>query len=153
MPFGKKLSTVIFDVARFTIAGVLLIILLMPRVARVRDAQPLMSCRNNLHQLALAMHNYASTDDRLPPAMVRDKNGKPLCSWRVLLLPYLEEEALYKQFKLDEPWDSPNNIKLLNRMPKILSEPREPSDHADEQTLKALITRNGGEDVVPPKEN
>jgi hypothetical protein len=77
---------------------------------------------NNLKQLALAMVNYADANNgKMPPATVYSKDGKPLYSWRVLLLPYLEEEKLFKQFKLDEPWDSDNNKKLLGKMPKVFA--------------------------------
>jgi hypothetical protein len=65
------------------------------------------------------MHNYASEHGRLPPAVVYGKHGKPLLSWRVLILPYIEQDELFKQFHLDEPWDSPHNIKLLPRMPRV----------------------------------
>ena len=52
------------------------------------------------------------------------KNGKPLLSWRVQLLPFLEYAELYNQFKLDEPWDSENNLKLLEKMPSTFASPR-----------------------------
>src|SRR5262245_19749930 len=74
---------------------------------------------NNLKQLVLAVHNFSDTYNRLPPAAVCDKKtGKPLLSWRVILLPFVEQGPLYKEFKLDEPWDGPNNKKLLEKMPK-----------------------------------
>jgi hypothetical protein len=74
---------------------------------------------NNLKQIGIAMHGYASAHRGLPPAAICDKAGKPLLSWRVAILPFLEQEALHKQFKLDEPWDSPHNKKLLERMPRV----------------------------------
>jgi hypothetical protein len=90
---------------------------------RVQLAAARMKSSNNLKQLGLAFHNYA--DDRgTVPADITDKDGKPLLSWRVRLLPYIEQEALYKQFKLDEPWDSPTNKALLEKMPKTLESPR-----------------------------
>src|SRR5262249_9818585 len=52
-------------------------------------------------------------------------DGKPLLSWRVHILPYVEEEGPHQKFKLDEPWDSPNNIRLLDNMPKIYAHPRD----------------------------
>ncbi len=76
---------------------------------------------NNLKQLALAMHNYLSEYGQFPPAAVYSKDGKALVSWRVLLLPYLDQRDLYLQFKLDEPWDGPTNKKLLDKMPEIFS--------------------------------
>src|SRR5262245_6014980 len=62
---------------------------------------------------------------RLPPAILYDEQGRPLHSWRVLILPYLEEEALYHQFRLDEPWDSPHNLALLPWMPKVYGVPND----------------------------
>lgn len=79
---------------------------------------------NCLKQLALAMHNYHDKHGRFPPSAVFGKDGKPLLSWRVLLLPYLGEDELYNQFRLDEPWDSPHNLKLLDRMPAVLASPQ-----------------------------
>src|ERR1700681_2736714 len=69
--------------------------------------------------MAVAMHIYQEVHGTLPPAAVCDKDGKPLLSWRVLLLPYMEQQALYDQFHLDETWDSPHNLPLLARMPKF----------------------------------
>lgn len=66
---------------------------------------------------------YESKEGKLPPPASRDKDGKPLLSWRVLILPYVEEKELYKEFHLDEPWDSPHNLKLLDRMPDIYKPP------------------------------
>lgn len=87
------------------------------------DRQLLISS-NNLKQIALAVISYADEHKGQLPADIRDKDGKVLLSWRVLLLPYLEEGPLFKQFKLDEPWDSPTNRKLLERMPKVFASPR-----------------------------
>lgn len=104
-----------------------------------RDAADRAMATNNLRQLALAMHNYNDVHGTLPlagfvhPSQQRmGPNAKPLLSWRVTLLPFLEEEALYKQFKLDEPWDGPNNVKLLAKMPKVYKLPgdsKTPADH------------------------
>jgi hypothetical protein len=73
--------------------------------------------RWHITDIVLAMHTYHADHHELPPAVVRDKAGKPLYSWRVLLLPYLEQVPLYHKFKLDEPWDSPNNKKLAEQTP------------------------------------
>jgi RNA polymerase sigma factor (sigma-70 family) len=75
---------------------------------------------NNLMQIALAMHNFASNAalSNFPPAAIR-KEGKPLLSWRVALLPHLDQKALYEKFHLDEPWDSPHNKTLLDQMPEF----------------------------------
>lgn len=73
---------------------------------------------NNLKQIGLALHNYHDVNGGFPAAAICDRDGKPLLSWRVAILPYLEHEPLYKAFKLDEPWNSEHNQKLLERMPK-----------------------------------
>jgi len=65
------------------------------------------------------MQNYETVHGSLPPAAVRDRDGRPLLSWRVLILPYLEQRELFEEFKLDEPWDSPHNLQLLERMPSV----------------------------------
>jgi Protein of unknown function (DUF1559) len=92
-------------------------------VQKVRQSASRMQGVNNLKQLALAMHNYMSTYNRFPPQAIYSKDGKPLLSWRVLVLPYLEQDALYKAFKLDEPWDGPHNKSLLAQMPQVFANP------------------------------
>lgn len=104
----------------------ILVGLLLPAVARVKPATPKTMAQNNLKQLVLAMHSYAGCHEgRFPPAAVYSKDGRPLLSWRVLLLPFLEEDTLYRKFKLDEPWDSPHNLALLSPMPSIFHIPTE----------------------------
>ncbi len=88
-----------------------------------RQAAQRAHCTNNLKQLALAMHNYYDTYKHLPARANYSDDGKPLLSWRVQLLPYIEEAALYKEFHLDEPWDSEHNIKLVEKMPKVFACP------------------------------
>jgi len=74
---------------------------------------------NHLKQIMLAMHNLHDLKGGFPAAAIQSADGKPLLSWRVALLPLLEQEALYKQFHLDEPWDSEHNKKLLDKMPDV----------------------------------
>lgn len=88
--------------------------LLIPAVQKVEEARERIIATNNLRQLLIAMHNYHDVRKMFPPARL----NKGL-SWRVAILPYIEELPLYNEFKQDEPWDSPHNIKLLKRMPKI----------------------------------
>src|SRR5262245_53734413 len=93
--------------------------LLYPVVVVVRDGEAYAESAYNLRQIGLALLNYHQAHrGRLPPAAVRDKDDRPLLSWRVLLLPYLEHDDLYAQFKLDEPWDGPHNKALLEKMPR-----------------------------------
>lgn len=83
---------------------------------RSRDAAYRMRSTNNLKQIGLGIHNYLDTNGELPSNSC-GPDGKPLLSWRVHILPYIEQDNLYRQFRLDEPWDSPNNVRLLNRIP------------------------------------
>ncbi len=111
--------------------------------------------KEKFNRVSAALEAYQKDKGTFPPAAIYDKNGKPLLSWRVLILPYMEQrpgdlpqigngpfgyveksvgpvikdapdrqnlktfEDLYKQFKLDEPWDSLNNKKLIERMPQM----------------------------------
>ncbi len=74
---------------------------------------------NNLKFMALAMHNYAATYGRRFPAAAIRGDGQPLLSWRVAILPYLEQDALYRKFRLDEAWNGPHNLSLLGEMPRV----------------------------------
>jgi hypothetical protein len=77
--------------------------------------------------MTLAMANDADSNfGRMIAPAIYSKDGKPLLSWRVTLLPYVEQGLLYQQFHLDEPWDSPNNKKLLTQMPKLYAHPYDP---------------------------
>ncbi len=93
-------------------------------VDHLRLAASRAQSHNNLKQIGLAFHNYADTNGgRFPPAALCDARGKPLLSWRVAILPFLEQERLYKEFHLDEPWDSEHNKPLLAKMPAVYALP------------------------------
>jgi hypothetical protein len=104
----------------------LLIGLLLPAVSKVREAAASAQSQNNLKMIGLALHAHNDTLGELPPVAVYDRTGKPLYSWRVLLLPYLDEGALYQQFHLNEAWDSPHNRQFLARIPKMYQTPGAP---------------------------
>jgi prepilin-type processing-associated H-X9-DG protein len=97
--------------------------LLLPAVQAAREAARRVQSSNNLKQIALALLNYEDTKHHLPARANFDANGKPLLSWRVHILPFLEEDELYKQFHLDEPWDSDHNKQLIDKMPAIYQHP------------------------------
>ncbi len=100
-----------------------IIAVVAPAIQKMRAAASRSVAQNNLKQLGLAMHNYHDTHRKFPPQATYDKQGRPLLSWRVHLLPYIEQNELYKQFKLDEPWDSPHNKKLIAKMPMTFRSP------------------------------
>jgi prepilin-type processing-associated H-X9-DG protein len=111
------------------IAGIVLgslttiLTMLTPLVVEGRESSRRAICTNNLKEIAIAMWNYESAFGTFPPAATFDKDGKPLLSWRVLLLPYLEQGELYKRFHLDEAWDSPHNKPLVDKMPRVFQCP------------------------------
>jgi hypothetical protein len=115
-------------------------------------------CMNNLKQIALAMHNYASANaDRqarshpFPPAYSAGKDGKPLLSWRVLILPYIDQGKLYEKFHLDEPWDSPHNKALIPLMPSAYLCPTQTAPASDGQTV--YLTPRGPRTIFPGAES
>ena len=70
-------------------------------------------------------HSTAITSEYgvLPPAYVADASGRPMHSWRVLILPFLDQQSLYNQYDFREPWDGPHNIKLLDKHALLLRLP------------------------------
>jgi prepilin-type processing-associated H-X9-DG protein len=97
--------------------------LLLPATQSAREAARRSQCVNNLKQIALAMHNYHAANNAFPKQAFTDKDGKPLLSWRVALLPYLDQQDLYNKFHLDEPWDSEHNKALIKEMPPLFACP------------------------------
>jgi hypothetical protein len=88
--------------------------------------------RFQLRDIGMAIHHYHDSFRCLPPPAVYGKDGTPLLSWRVLILPFVSDDLLYKQFKLDEPWDSPHNKLLLEKVPDCYSvtwPPQHPLTH------------------------
>ncbi len=75
--------------------------------------------RQKLRKIAIAIHNWSDVNNNVMPNNVCDKDGKPVLSWRVLILPYLDEEKLFAEFRLDESWDSKNNKALIDKIPII----------------------------------
>ncbi len=78
--------------------------------------------------LAVGMHNFHVVHGRFPPQKLISKEGRTMHSWRVMILPYLDEMRLYKQFRLEEPWDSEHNLRLAAQMPSVF---RSPDDSAE----------------------
>ena len=96
--------------------------LLLPAVSSAREAARRVSSMNNLKQIGLAMHNLHDVYRKFPGDILA-ADGTPLLSWRVAILPFIEQSQLYEQFKKDEPWDSPHNLQLLEQMPNTLEHP------------------------------
>jgi hypothetical protein len=117
-------------------------VLLLPAVMAARQAAQRTTSMNNMKQIGLGMHNYHDTTKGFPPAYTTDKDGKPLLSWRVHILPFMEQQALYDQFHFDEPWDSEHNKTLIEKMPFVYRLPG--SDEAGTKTVYLGVGGDGG---------
>ncbi len=152
---GIIICPIIFTVALFigrfcSLARILLLLtcfimfvaLLLPAIGSSYEAVLRMQCVSNLKQIALALRIYEQNFHCFPPAYVADKNGKPMHSWRVLILPYLEENSLYDQYDFNEPWNGPHNQKLAKLRPSVYACPadREACQEDATQTSYAAVT-------------
>lgn len=106
------------------------------------------ACAQRLETLAAALREYLNTHQALPPAILRGPAGEPLLSWRVALLPFLGEGALYAEFRLDEPWDSPHNRRLLERRPPVYACDEFPWDDA---ISTVFVVPVGERTLFPPQ--
>lgn len=98
----------------------------LPATMSARQAAQRVQATNNLKQMVLGLHNYHDTRKTFPPHANYSADGKPLLSWRVHILPFVEGQAIYEQFHLDEPWDSEHNKTLIAQMPEVYKNPNLP---------------------------
>jgi hypothetical protein len=99
------------------------------------------ACTENIKKIVLAMHAYHDTLGTFPPAHFADRAGRPIHSWRVLLLPFLGEKRLYDQYRFNEPWDGPHNRELAAQMPAVF---RCPADRGDATNTSYLVVTGEG---------
>ncbi len=108
------------------VLGVLLVLgllALLPLVNVTSKSAKRTSCMNNLRQLTIAVHNYHQVYGMLPPAYVADEQGKPMHSWRVLMLPFVEQAVMYESYRFEEPWNSVNNRAATAVAPSVFQCP------------------------------
>lgn len=137
---GEWRPTVLGCFVVILIAGV--IALLFLPATRGREAARRMQCANNLKQIGLALHSYLDEYGALPPAYTVDADGKPLHSWRTLILPFLEQEPLYKKIDLSKPWDDPANKVAFDAGVPYYACPSTPGHGS--QTVYMAVTIPGG---------
>jgi hypothetical protein len=123
------------------------VVYLYPRVQAAREAAYQTSCRGRLGKLELALQNYHEVHGSFPPAYIADENGKPLHSWRVLILPYLDDGKEHAQYRFDEPWNSPHNLKIEQSAATHFRCPSRTSQHLAPTTDYVLIV---GKDTAFP---
>lgn len=117
-----------------------LLAVLWPAVEAAREAARRSSCNCNVSQIGLALQTYADVYKSFPPSYVTDAKGNRMHSWRVLILPYMEQKPLYNQNRLNEPWDSPHNRSLAKYMPPVY---RCPSDDVSQPGETSYATIEG----------
>jgi hypothetical protein len=129
--------------AVFLVCGGVLLALLLPAINAAREAGRRASCMNKMHQIGLALQNYAVTKGgfpgSFPPAAGSDAAGNPPMSWRIAILPYMQQDALYRQYDPSQPWNSPKNVALVKQMPGEFRCPSD-SDDSDGETSYFMIT-------------
>jgi hypothetical protein len=126
-PIGRRWLRIVGNLMKlaFALACILaLISLLVPSVSHC-DSETMWRavCANNLKQIQLALDGYHERFGVLPPAYVADSSGRRRHSWRVLILPFLDQQSLHDRYDFREPWNGPNNIKLLGEMPRVFDCP------------------------------
>ena len=121
------------------LVGGILVALLLPAVNAAREVARQVECKHKLKQIAAAMHSYHADHGSFPPAYVADDSGKPMHSWRVLLLPYLEQQWLYDLYDFNKPWDSPENSALAGMMPSCYRCPSESDPSAQETSYRVVV--------------
>src|SRR5437867_4482802 len=110
LPRPSNLPKLVFQVlAVLGILGLLVALLLPATRSGGREAARRMQCSNYHKQIGLALQNYHDDYHSFPPAYIADADGKPMHSWRVMILPYMERKGLYDKYDLNEPWNGPNN--------------------------------------------
>lgn len=124
------------------VLGLLVALLLPLSRGGAREASRRVQCGNHLKQIALALQSYADVYHCLPPAYTVDAAGKPLHSWRTLILPFCEHKLQYEQLDLSKPWDDPVNQAVFQASPSFY---RCPSGHvARGQTTYLAVVAPGG---------
>jgi prepilin-type processing-associated H-X9-DG protein len=117
----------------------LLVALLLPAIPAAREPARRMQCSNNMKQIMFAFHDYHDKHGHFPPAYSVDENGKPLHSWRVLILPYYVDgrDDWSEKIRFDEPWDSEHNRQFHSVVPSIFLCP-------SYRSLKSTVPTKGG---------
>jgi type II secretory pathway pseudopilin PulG len=139
---GGLLIIIIAIVGSILVCAGIVAALVLPAVQATRQASRRTQSANNLKQIGLALHNYHDAYGTFPPAVVTDPDGKPLYSGRVLLLPFMEQEALYNEFDRTQAWDSPENLALSQTVVPVFNDPASPSGRTA-QTDYLFVTGAG----------
>lgn len=138
----RKLAVIALGV--FCFLGVVCVVLCLDSP----DPGRALECAGNLGQIAKALRCYEAVYKKLPPAYIADAEGKPMHSWRVLVLPFMDEEELYKRYSFQEPWDGPNNRKLEREIGRIYTCPSDQSGNRS-RTMTNYVLVTGPSTLFP----
>ena len=116
-----------------------MLLLGLPAVQAAREAARQAQCNGHLKQVSLAMHTYNDAYGCFPPAYVPDENGRPKHSWRVLILPVIEQQALFRQYDFREPFDGPRNRKLASTRGLPYDCPSDPATWSGETDYVMIV--------------
>ena len=146
LPRNSNVAAVCSTLLILGIAVAGCIYLLLPNVGS--RGSPIRSlCTNNLKRIGLGLQAYNDVFKCFPPVYTTDENGKPMHSWRVLILPFIEQRALYDRYDFNEPWNGPHNSQLVKEMPAVF---RCPADQANPGTLTDYAAIVGPETIWQP---
>jgi len=134
-----KLWGILQTAGYLTVAALILCALLLPAIQSAPRSGRRPQCMNNLKCIGIALHNYHDVYGSFPPAYIADENGKPMHSWRVLILPFMEGQSLYDQYRFDEPWDGPNNSQLAPAVTRWYSCPSDSTKPPTETSYVAVV--------------
>jgi hypothetical protein len=116
-------------------------VIVVPAVHQARHAARSSHCSGHLFKLVFALNNYHDHFGCFPPAYLADADGNPLHSWRVLILPFLADWDVLDDYRFDEPWDSPHNLKLdTTRSYNYFSCPNAPDHENTSMTNYVVVT-------------
>ena len=146
---GSRRRGILVKIAIFLSCVIGLLAFLIPAVQSAREAARRSQCTCNLCQIKLALFNYHEIYGCFPPAYLSDATGKPIHSWRVLILPYMEQGTLYNQYDFNEAWDGPKNIKLMNAMPASFACPSRHNHSEYPTTLTSYVVVTGPGTIFP----
>jgi hypothetical protein len=126
-----------------------MVALLLPALDSDRGWARRSKCKNNLKNIGLALHNYHDKYGTFPPAYIADSQGRPMHSWRVLILPFLDQQELYDEYRFDEPWDGPHNSKLSGRIIGVFNCPGSHETKLTATTTTSYVAVVGQETAWP----
>jgi len=122
-PHSYRLWVFVVTGLGLLVMGIILAVFVLPVTRAAVPAAERMTSNYQLKQIGLALHNYHGQHGSFPPAYFADEKGRPMHSWRVLILPYINEQALYDRYDFDKPWNHPDNVEVTRQMPEIYASP------------------------------